>query len=62
MANYLVRWEIDIDDVDSPREAAERAWEAMRRPDSIANVFGVTDADGIVTTVDLEEDEEWTTE
>lgn len=51
---YLVTWEIDIY-ADSPREAAEKAWEHMRVPDSSANVFNVIDKDGDKTTVDLEE-------
>lgn len=51
---YLVTWEIDIY-ADSPREAAEKAWEHMRHPDSSANVFNVFDKDGGITTVDLEE-------
>ena len=51
---YLVIWEMDIY-ADSPREAAEKAWDHMRDPDSIANVFGVLDANGVGTIIDLEE-------
>ena len=51
---YLVTWEMDIY-ADSPREAAEKAWDHMRAPDSIANVFEVIDANGVGTIVDLEE-------
>jgi hypothetical protein len=40
---YLVRWEMDFEDVESPQQAAECAWEAMRRDGSIANVFEVID-------------------
>jgi hypothetical protein len=58
MKSYFVTWEIDID-ADSPIKAAEKAWEAMRRPDSIANVFYVmecdTDAASIIR-VDLSDD------
>lgn len=51
---YLVTWEIDIY-ADSPQEAAEKAWDHIRHPDSTANVFNVIDKDGDMTTVDLEE-------
>lgn len=51
---YLVTWVIDIEDVDSPTEAAEKAWEHMRRPGSTANVFTVTDDTGTYE-VDLDE-------
>ena len=37
---YLVTWQIDVE-ADGPDAAARQAWEAMRRPDSIANVFTV---------------------
>lgn len=60
MTTYRVRWEIDITGADSPLEAAREAWAAMRRPDSIANVFdvfvGQSDALEHVEHVDLEED------
>jgi hypothetical protein len=55
MMNYRVSWEIDID-ADSPREAAERALEIQRRPDSIATVFTVRDESGESIEVDLGED------
>ena len=32
--NYLVKWEINIE-ADTPREAAQQAWEHMRREDNI---------------------------
>ncbi len=51
---YLVIWEIDIY-ADSPREAAEKAWDHMRAPFSTANVFTVLDKSGVGTIVDLEE-------
>ena len=49
---YLVTWEMDIY-ADSPREAAEKAWEHMRHPDSTANVFTVLNKDGDKIIVDL---------
>jgi hypothetical protein len=55
MMNYRVSWEIDID-ADSPREAAERALEIQRRPDSIATVFTVRDETGESIEADLDED------
>lgn len=57
MADFIVTWVIDAEGVDSPKAAAEYAWAAMRRPDSMANVFDVTDADGNTTRVDLSEGE-----
>jgi hypothetical protein len=54
MTNYLVSWEIDID-ADSPLDAAERALEIQRRPDSIATVFAVRDETGESVEVDLDE-------
>ena len=53
---YLVIWEMDIY-AKTPREAAEKAWGHMRAPDSTANVFGVIDANGVGTIIDLEEQE-----
>lgn len=51
---YLVTWEIDADEVDSPREAAEFARWAQTNPGTIATVFRVTDkATGETVTVDL---------
>jgi len=55
MMNYRVSWEMDIE-ADSPREAAERALEIQRRPDSIATVFSVRDEAGESIEVDLDED------
>ena len=49
---YLVTWEMDIY-ADSPREAAEKAWDYMRHPFSTANVFTVIDKDGDMSIVDL---------
>ena len=55
--SYLVVWEIDIY-ADSPREAAEKAWEHMRHPFSTANVFEVIDANGVGTIIDLLEEQQ----
>ena len=52
---YLVTWEMDIY-ADSPWEAAEKAWDHMRAPDSSANVFEVIDANGVGTIIDLSEE------
>jgi len=40
MTSYRVSWEIDVE-ADSPREAAEKALEIQKRPDSTATVFRV---------------------
>ncbi len=42
MPMYHVTWEIEID-ADTPRDAAERALEIHRNPQSIATVFTVAD-------------------
>lgn len=54
----LVVWKIDIEGADSPEDAAAQAWGHMRRPDSTATYFEVTDKRGLTTTVDLSEDRE----
>jgi hypothetical protein len=54
--NYRVLWEIDIFDADSPREAAEKALEIQRKPDSIATVFTVRDETDESAAVDLDDD------
>jgi hypothetical protein len=51
---YRVLWEIDLP-ADSPEEAAEKALACIRRPDTTATVFCVTDGDGTVSKVDLGE-------
>jgi hypothetical protein len=56
MAKYHVIWEIDIDDAESPKEAAERALAIHRNPESIATFFEVTDEQGQTTCVDLEDE------
>lgn len=55
---FRLRWEIDVS-ASSSREAAEKALQIQRKPDSIATVFDVVDRDGkILETVDLTPDEE----
>ena len=49
---YLITWEMDIY-ADSPRGAAEKAWDHMRHPFSTANVFTVVNKDGDKIIVDL---------
>lgn len=44
------------DYAETPREAAQEAWRAMRRVDSQANVFTVMPPDGMLHTIDLGED------
>ena len=51
-----VTWEMDID-AESPLEAAQKAWDCMRSPDSIANAFTVVDRDG-KNNIDLMEEGE----
>jgi hypothetical protein len=55
--NYFVTWEIDIE-AESPVEAARRALEIHRDPESIATIFIVKDEAGDSTTVDLTEIED----
>ena len=50
-------WQIDLE-ADSPREAAEKALEIQRNPDSIATVFDVVDGTGKKTRVDLDAEPE----
>jgi hypothetical protein len=52
---YRVSWDIDIDDAISALDAARKAHEIVRRPDTSANVYNVEAPDGVVTVVDLEE-------
>ncbi len=54
---YHVIWEIDLD-ATTPKEAAERALEIHRDPDSTATVFNVCDEYGNLTEVDLLDEEE----
>lgn len=61
MTSYRVRWEMDIDEVDSEYAAAEKALEYQRSPGSEATVFEVIrevnghPTVGAWTTVDLTE-------
>lgn len=53
---YRVSWEIDLAGLNNPKGIAESAWRIMRRDDSTANVFTVTDVDtGETWKVDLHE-------
>lgn len=59
MADYRVKWEIDVFDVDSAEDAAREALRIQRDPASTATVFDVLPVQppGLVpfTTVDLDE-------
>jgi hypothetical protein len=44
MKEYRVTWEIDID-ADSPEEAAQKALDIQRNPESMATVFDVFEPD-----------------
>lgn len=61
MPHYLVSWEIDID-APSAHEAARQAHEMVRRHDTTATVYGVTEHDGSGegVSIDLSEDREFT--
>jgi hypothetical protein len=54
---FKVTWVTDIfkDQATTPREAAQEAWDMIRRADSIASVFSVTDATGKTFEIDLED-------
>jgi len=52
---YRVDWSIEVSAAD-PREAAKRALEIQRNPESIANYFDVTGPDGITRPIDLLEE------
>lgn len=41
MPDYHVTWKTDVFDAPDPHTAAQQAWDSMRRPDSIANLFTV---------------------
>lgn len=59
MKTYLVTWEIDIEAA-SPREAAEKALEIQRNPESAATVFTVMvrDEDTDSYQIDLSDEED----
>ena len=52
MQTYRVKWDIDIQ-ADTPREAAQKALEIQRDPESIATMF---DVEGEI--IDIEEAQE----
>lgn len=55
MANYLVTWKIDMDECDSPEDAAAQALIVQRDSQSYATVFEVTDTEtGKTVEVDLD--------
>jgi hypothetical protein len=54
MPEYRITWEMDID-ADSPIDAARQALKIQRDPDSIANVFDITDEAGTTERIDLED-------
>lgn len=58
MPTYLVSWEIDIDAA-SPREAAQKAHDMVRRQGTTATVYSVIkhDANGEAVTIDLSQPE-----
>ena len=51
--DYLVTWEIDIEEVDSALAAALEAHRIMLDPASIATVFAVTSPAGTTELIDL---------
>lgn len=59
MARFFVTWEIDILDAASPREAAQRAFDMVRKDDTTTTVFKVIEYDGSgeAETIDLLEGE-----
>lgn len=55
---YHVNWEIDELWAESPEEAARKALAIVRDPKYMANVFVVTDEEGEMHHIDLEDQEE----
>jgi hypothetical protein len=53
--SYRVTWTIDVD-AHGPREAAAKALEIQRDPDSIATVFNVVHTQEVKSTIDLGHD------
>jgi hypothetical protein len=51
--DYLVTWEIDVEEVDSALAAALEAHRIMLDPSSIATVFAVTSSSGTTELIDL---------
>lgn len=54
MTSFKVSWEIDIE-AETPLEAAQQAWDIVRRPSSSANVFTVYAENGETEKIDLQE-------
>jgi hypothetical protein len=52
MKTYIVKWTIEID-AETPVEAAWKALDIHRDPDSLATAFDVCDKEGNHTWVDL---------
>ena len=50
---YRVRWEIDLEEPETPLAAARDAHAIMLDPDSTATVFTVTAPDGTACVIDL---------
>ena len=50
MNEYRVRWEIDID-ADTPEGAVQEALRTQRDPTSLATIFEVYDAEGLLLDV-----------
>lgn len=54
MPPFKVYWEIDVEEVETPEEAAQKALDIQRDPTSIATVFKVVDEEtGAEKLVDL---------
>lgn len=53
MREFRVKWEIDVCNCTSPEEAAHYALRKMRNAESTAQVFTVTDPEGVEHHVDL---------
>jgi hypothetical protein len=55
MAQYRVTWDIELD-ADSPEDAARKALEIQRDPNSIATVFDVAGEDSVfIRRIDMTE-------
>ena len=52
MSEYTVHWEIDLD-AETPYEAAQRALEIQRDPQSIATMFIVEERGGRAVKIDF---------
>ena len=54
MADYLVRWEIELSG-ESPLDAIEQAIGILADPHNTATIFEAFDSDGNVTVIDMED-------